>query len=368
MRAGPALLITFTLALTGCAAPQTKQVQIDPQRRAQEEAIQHRLFLEREAKDARRVHSVAWPILAGAVPLCPETALRAGVGFALASGYQKQYRAAAVDLYGVSEQPTVVHVIPGSAGDRAGLRVRDVVIRAGNTPIAPGEKSLAKLNEALNSDFVEGKDTLLSIRREGVEQSIQLRPDRICNYAVLITDGGEVNAYADGKAIYITKGMLRFAESDDELATVIGHELAHNTMKHIDAKQSNRLLGSLFDIAAAAYGVNTQGAFGNAAAMTYSKEFESEADYVGLYALALSGRSVDESANFWRRMAAESGNVKTQYNSSHPGGADRYLALEETAREIYSKRSEGVEIRPNLKKLPKDSSAPKRRGGNPNAM
>lgn len=42
------------------------------------------------------------------------------------------------------------------------------------------------------------------------------------------------DAYADGKAVYVTTGMLRFATTDLELQTVVAHELAHHTERHMD--------------------------------------------------------------------------------------------------------------------------------------
>ncbi len=76
--------------------------------------------------------------------------------------------------------------------------------------------------------------------------------------------------------------MTSFARNDDELALVIAHEMAHNLMKHIEAKKQNAMGGFLADLALA---VLTRGAykdanFANAAGQAYSQEFESEADYV----------------------------------------------------------------------------------------
>ena len=58
--------------------------------------------------------------------------------------------------------------------------------------------------------------------------------------------------------------MMRFAVDDTDLAIVVGHELAHNVMTHSSKKMANYVLGSIVDILAAIYGVNTQGMFGQA--------------------------------------------------------------------------------------------------------
>jgi len=115
--------------------------------------------------------------------------------------------------------------------------------------------------------------------------------------------------------------MTSFARNDDELALVIAHEMAHNLMKHIEAKKQNAMGGFLADLALA---VLTRGAykdanFANAAGQAYSQEFESEADYVGLYILAKAGLPIDEAPKFWRRMAiAHPANIKTNHLQATP--------------------------------------------------
>jgi len=110
------------------------------------------------------------------------------------------------------------------------------------------------------------------------------------------------------------------------------------------------MLGSLLDIVAAAYGVNTQGAFGNAAARAHSQGFEAEADYVGLYIMARSGRDIDNSPRFWRRMAASHpGSIQRSGAASHPATPERFLAMEKTIKEIKKKERLGEPLVPEYK-------------------
>src|SRR5690606_11090370 len=134
--------------------------------------------------------------------------------------------------------------------------------------------------------------------------SMTVYPEYVCAFDIALTKDDAINAYADGKNIYITTGVLRFVERDQELQMAIAHELAHNSENHMNKKGINSIFGAVVDIAAAAYGVNTQGAFMNATGQMYSQEFESEADYIGLYMLANADVPIMDSANFWRRMAA----------------------------------------------------------------
>jgi predicted Zn-dependent protease len=103
--------------------------------------------------------------------------------------------------------------------------------------------------------------------------------------------------------VTVTSGMVRFCQTNDELALVVGHEMAHNAMNHMKSKRANAAGGLIVDILFAAIGVNTQGGFAKLAGNAYSPAFEQEADYVGLYYTARAGFDISSAANFWRRMA-----------------------------------------------------------------
>ncbi len=178
---------------------------------------------------------------------------------------------------------------------------------------------------------------------------------RKCYYYFDIKQEDVPNAYADGENVVVTSGMMRFLEGDDELAVIIGHELAHNFMDHLNANNTNRmagaLVGLLLDAAAASQGINTQGGFTQSGAdmghLTYSAEFESEADYIGLYIAARAGYNVKRAPGLWRRMSIE--NPDAIYNAqTHPSNASRYVALNKTIEEIEYKRKNRVALLPDM--------------------
>jgi predicted Zn-dependent protease len=147
--------------------------------------------------------------------------------------------------------------------------------------------------------------------------------------------------------------MVNFATDDRELALVIAHEMAHNTMSHLEAKKQNAGLGLAGDIAVLLLSrgqVSTRGALSQAMASAYSQEFEAEADYVGLYIMANAGFPIDEAPLFWRRMAAaHPGSIKANHAASHPSTAYRMVALENAVKEIDAKRAASEPLRPNMK-------------------
>lgn len=176
-----------------------------------------------------------------------------------------------------------------------------------------------------------------------------------CVYEFELDKSQVINAYADGKKIVVTQGMMDFVKNDGNLAVVLGHEYAHNIMGHIKAKQQNMgvgtVLGTLVDSVASTQGVSTGGMFGDlgryAGAYGYSKEFEQEADYVGLYITHLAGYDIDKAPEFWRSMSLR--DEESIHNGfTHPTNPERYIALGKTIREIKRKKDAGQALLPNL--------------------
>lgn len=187
------------------------------------------------------------------------------------------------------------------------------------------------------------------------ETTIRLRA--ACDNEVYYTDEGSVNAYTDGRKVFVTKGMLDFA-TDEELAIVIAHELGHCFENHVGKKKTNRMLG---EMAAAILGaavsttiggpvVITQAEGAAVGAMVFSQEFELEADYIGMYLLARAGYPTDNAADFWRKMAERDPIKSNSFTGTHPPTAERYLLLKKTHEEIEAKKARGEKLLPNRKK------------------
>lgn len=172
--------------------------------------------------------------------------------------------------------------------------------------------------------------------------------------ARLVRDDG-MSAWADGHAMMITAPMLRFAASDDALAVVMAHEIAHNALRHSERQlrhaRRGLLAGAALDALAAVSGLNSGGTFSHAGrqlgALASAHDTEREADYVGAYILARAGRDVREAGAFWRRVALESPGTIT-YAARHPSTAERFVRMRQAAEEIARKRVAGTAILPTL--------------------
>ncbi len=151
-----------------------------------------------------------------------------------------------------------------------------------------------------------------------------------------------VNAFAlPGGKVGVYTGLINLAASDDEIAIVMGHEIAHVTSRHGGERYSQNLLAA---IGGAALAVGTKDAknkelylmaYGAGATLTtlgYSRSHESEADAVGLQFAAQAGYDPRAGASFWRKMQANSGgDAPPKWLSTHPPSAERIVNLERLA-------------------------------------
>ncbi len=190
----------------------------------------------------------------------------------------------------------------------------------------------------------------MEVARDGKNMILNLTGVPACGYPVVFSEDDAVNAYADGEKVVVFSGLLRLLTADEELALVVAHEISHNTLGHITKKQLNSIPGLIADILLASVGVYSGGAFSKATGNVFSKEFEAEADYSGLYILARAGMDISNAANLWRRMAAEHpGSIYAQYGASHPSSPERFIAIESAALEIKNKLATKQALVPNSK-------------------
>ncbi len=161
------------------------------------------------------------------------------------------------------------------------------------------------------------------------------------NWEVVVFDNEQVNAFAlPGGKIGVYKGLLKAATNQHQLATVIGHEIAHVRARHANERVStafatqsglqlievlagepspgkNQLLGLL--------GVGAQ----VGVLLPFSRVQESEADQIGLRLMAEAGFDPRESVPLWENMQKAGGGKPPEFLSTHPSGETRIRQLTE---------------------------------------
>ena len=168
-------------------------------------------------------------------------------------------------------------------------------------------------------------------------------------WEIVLFDDPAPNAFAlPGGKIGVNQGLLDVASSNAQLATVIGHEVAHVLARHGNERLTQELgikaillLVGLFSegdgdseriIQALGLGAHL------GIALPFIRAHEEEADVMGLELMASAGFDPRESTQLWRNMAAAGGGQPLEFLSTHPNHDSRIDALQarmEEARRLY---------------------------------
>jgi len=352
---GIGALLIVGILLGGCATPTLKQIAVDPSLSAAEARKQQELALIDSMNYEIRVFSAGSRIAVAARTDCDENLKPVmGVVFAGPMSFEEEYRTLAVSALDLKGAAQVLHVVPGLPAAQAGLQKGDVFLEFGGISLPPNKDPNELLQKKLEVAKHRQEPVDMKVRRGTRDLAFSVQPALACDHPVLLSNDDAVNAFADGEKIYINKGLVKFADNDDEFAMVVAHEFAHNLLEHRSSKVQNQIVGTVgglvLDVLAAAAGVNTQGAFteagADAGAQAYSQEFESEADYLGLYILARAGYDIDRAPDFFRRLGRVNP-TSIVYARSHPTTAHRAVALTQAAQEIKRKQLAGLPLLPD---------------------
>lgn len=146
----------------------------------------------------------------------------------------------------------------------------------------------------------------------------------------------EINAFCmpGGKIAFYTGILEKLQLSDDEVAMVMGHEMAHALREHSREQMAKNSATSIgLSLGAQLLGL---GDLGNLAArmgtqllsLRFSRNDESEADLVGLEMAARAGYNPQAAVSLWRKMGEATGDGGIGFLSTHPTGPDRIRELE----------------------------------------
>jgi len=143
-----------------------------------------------------------------------------------------------------------------------------------------------------------------------------------------------------GGKVVVYSGILPITQTDEGLAVVMGHEIAHAIARHGNERMSQGLLietGGLALAAAvdqkpaetqalflAAYGIGSQVGI----SLPYSRSHETEADKLGLIFMAMAGYNPGEAIDFWTRMSQLGGQKPPEFLSTHPSDQTRIQDLQ----------------------------------------
>ena len=167
---------------------------------------------------------------------------------------------------------------------------------------------------------------------------------------VAVFDTDDVNAFVmPGNRVGVYRGIVDLVENDDQLSSVLGHEVGHTVYRHANRRMSRAMLaqGALAAGQVALSTSETASQYGGAIAalggaavqfgviLPYSRQSELEADRAGVDYMHEAGYDVTQSVRLWQLMDANSsGSRQPEFLSTHPHPATR---IDELVRYINAK-------------------------------
>ena len=224
--------VMIPLVLAGCTTVSTRLPDLDATVLADIQSDQERrAYYDRMVK-LDKLMTVGSKVLRDNADVCEKTRPDIGVVTHALKSYDKSMRDAAGSQSGALEDPTILYLRPGSPADNAGLVAGDQLLFEGEPVHGHDKDFLADLKET----------GVLNFKRNGQARTSDISIETICAFTIRLRMTPVINAYADGRHITFTTGMMDFVENDAELALIVGHELAHNTHSHIRKIITNVIL------------------------------------------------------------------------------------------------------------------------------
>ena len=208
----------------------------------------------------------------------------------------------------------VVGVLDNYIADLAGIREGDIIKEI------EGEE----IKDSSHVDFKAGESSTVVVERNDTRLSLDVKPEEKSYVRIRLKESGKINAYAKFSEIQFTSGMVHFVENDDELAVIMGHELAHITSKHLPENISMAALcGALGGLTGPFAPLTTQALYA-----PYSRGNEREADYLGLIYAHNAGYDVEKGVALWKRFALEIPRSRSKsFLRTHPASPERILRV-----------------------------------------
>ena len=286
----------------------------------------------------QRVAIIGYRLALAGRAQCPESYPLTGLLLHHLSEYDGQGRAAEIANHALDKGPGVLATVPDSPAAQAGLLASDILLDVNGRPF-PDPRQLPtdrknrqwraaiEATEAVLEAALRRGPAALGVLRAGQVLTIRLDPRPGCPARVRLARSSQANAFATGSYVVMTTRLLGALRSDDELAIIIGHELAHNILHHEERIEQQAHSGS----------------GGKAARIRAAEE---EADRLGLRLAAAAGYDLHAAIPMWRRLYGQFGGglylVRT-----HPGLGAREKLIEEVITQVESEKASVPRSLPN---------------------
>ncbi len=198
--------------------------------------------------------------------------------------------------------------------------------------IALGLSASEEIKE--ESDFSTDRRLVERVRRIG-KRIADVSGEGRFEWEFHVIEEDTLNAFClPGGKVFFYTGILKVMKNDDQIAAVMGHEVAHALARHGGERLSMEMISDTgAEILAEALEIPEEyeevyaGAYGIISnvgvLLPYSREHESEADQIGVLLMAKAGYNPYEAIRFWETMQATGGGESPEFLSTHPSDATR---------------------------------------------
>ena len=287
-----------------------------------------------------RLYRVAAPLLVNNTELCKGNA-RNLLGFTAKSKYSfsDELSDAAQQLYGMDDRLQVMGVLAGSGAARAGIRVGDKLSMVEGKPLPPGVDGERQAATMLAPLITSGASARLTMVRNGAPVQVTVPFTRACAYSIELGNADNVNAYNDGRRVLLTRGMMNFAASDNELAYVLAKEMAHNSLNHARVQRTTGTAGAIIDNLIRIRPDMTTMA-GMSGMKPMPQTMDAAADTLSLYMVARAGYDIDAAPRFWERLASQyPPGMLNAYTALHPATSYRLSVMDKILADVKGKQA-----------------------------
>lgn len=285
----------------------------------------------------QRVADIGWRLATRNLELCPKLYGATGLSLHTADQYDSSWRKSAIMAFSFEEvSPNALAVANGSPAWIAGIRPNDVILSINGSSLS--EQTINQVSKLARKGSYAATDRamqMLETAQPGTPISIEFKradrlikaevlPDSACASRFEIATSNQLNANANGLVVQIYGRLAVELTSDDDLALVMAHELAHNALGHNLIIKQRRL------------------STGWSAAWTGSgktlRQFERDADRYGIFMAARAGYRYEHAPKFWSQLSAKGG-IGSWLAVTHPSPKNRARHAELAVIEVQTLQS-----------------------------
>ncbi len=336
----PAVAVAGAVSAGPGAAPAIRPPESDSRQAAA--TIDKTAALQAWVDQENRLYRVAAPLVLKNTELCPHHVHNI-LGFTAKNrySYAEAYTTLAHSALGLGEKLRVMNVLPGSGAELAGIRKGDVLLAAEIEPL-PSGPTAERDGAAIIASEMRGRQSMsLTVLRGGQHEVVKVPLTSACAMAIELGNTDDVSSFSDGYRMVVTRGMLQYVHSDQELAYVIAKEVAHNILESDERQDMADVIDRLQVFRTRTVPMAAD------RVQPYTPVRDATADKLSLYMLARAGYDIDNTLSFWQHLAEHYPiEIYSGYGRLHPSSSYRFSVMAEITKVLKTKEANNLPLMP----------------------